>query len=198
MHSSKPKQNLSLHDFLVLVKEIFVRHKKVDRVIGPVLELMDLLLGSEILNSLSDDSKSVEILNDIIVLTKAEVYKTKDVKKLLSAVKVWCCFISYPNQIVQRPSLRYVLTYLVHPYPRVSPNFYLKIPLSYFLKVRRFVAEQLYVALTTSLDQPESMDTVETILLETDWDANTSDLKPVKSQLMSLLNVESSLSTETE
>ncbi|KAH6593687.1 hypothetical protein BASA61_004210 [Batrachochytrium salamandrivorans] len=163
----------SLMEFVLL----FGKFKRDERVSISILEVLDLLLTRGVI--LSSHTRHVVALFDF---TKAEVLKSKNVRKLTVGIKVFAGFAglvdsTVPEVItVQKRSLNQLILYLAHPYP----------------KVRRAVSEALYLVVSTSLQQlvisADSLEMAEDVLLTTDWDsAPLEDLKGLRSQIQTSL-----------
>ncbi|KAJ3341590.1 hypothetical protein HDU93_004492 [Gonapodya sp. JEL0774] len=179
-HPSLSHYPFSLLDFFIAVREIFIRNKGRDRVVVPLFEVMDTILETGVVSSMSD----IRILLDLVELTKAELTKTKDVKKITAGVK-FCAILTdgLSRREVQVSALEGILTHLFHPFPRV----------------RRSTAEQLYVSLTSMEEESDAeqqygeqlmcdgdgevpnstvftdKNGLEELLLESDWDQNITD-----------------------
>ncbi|KND02583.1 uncharacterized protein SPPG_03041 [Spizellomyces punctatus DAOM BR117] len=174
---------MNLGDLFAALLEVFRQYQRRDRVSKPLLDVIDLLFGSGAMARYYN----VQFYQDLYDLVKKEVFKSKDVKKLLSGIKVFCGFLSLGDDGqetisgVRERALNQLLLYLNHPYP----------------KVRRAAAEDLYVAITAVSDtvvendgggdHEVRLEEAEEILLTTDWDAQVSQLKGPKEQLKSLL-----------
>ncbi|KAJ3270859.1 hypothetical protein HK104_004831, partial [Borealophlyctis nickersoniae] len=151
--SSTPESTVlpTLTDFFTTLLDVFSAHLRNDRVTVPLLDVIDLLFGCDAVDRVKDSERGDEVLGRLYELCRAEVERSKDVKKVGCAVKVFCGFASLETQSeIKKKSLRKVVMYLAHPYPRI----------------RRAAAEGLYMVVTTTLDEVEE---VEQLLLETDW-----------------------------
>ncbi|KAH9275275.1 hypothetical protein BASA83_002510 [Batrachochytrium salamandrivorans] len=168
---------LTLDAFLDRFVLLFGKFKRDERVSISILEVLDLLLTRGVI--LSSHTRHVVALFDF---TKAEVLKSKNVRKLTVGIKVFAGFAglvdsTVPEVItVQKRSLNQLILYLAHPYP----------------KVRRAVSEALYLVVSTSLQQlvisADSLEMAEDVLLTTDWDsAPLEDLKGLRSQIQTSL-----------
>ncbi|TPX61395.1 hypothetical protein SpCBS45565_g07278 [Spizellomyces sp. 'palustris'] len=176
--------SMNLGDLFAALLEVFRQYQRHDRVSKPLLDVIDLLFGSGAIARFYN----AQFYQELYDLVKKEVFKSKDVKKLLSGIKVFCGFLSLGGADghetvsgIRERALNQLLMYLNHPYP----------------KVRRAVAEELYVAITAvnntvvenddGGDQGTRLEEAEEILLTTDWDMQVSQLKAPKEQLKSLL-----------
>ncbi|KAJ3091882.1 hypothetical protein HK102_012932 [Quaeritorhiza haematococci] len=151
---------LSLQDFFAALFQVFLLHTRNDRVSIPILEVLDLLSGCGALGKLghasaTPSSASAEksqpdspvwrwdsataFYTELLDLVRKELFKSRDVKKLHSGIKVLCGFVALGPKtcpIFGKPRMKalgYLVAYLVHPYP----------------KVRRGTAEQLHLVLTS-------------------------------------------------
>jgi hypothetical protein len=176
---SLPTKEITVKDFLMAFEQLIALRSKQDRIIVPLLDAFDLLFSSEsfetiIAEAAADDQELAEIFLRLLIALRKEVLKSKDVKKLMAAIKVFCGFFSLPLPNCRERSLSYLLTYLVHPFPRI----------------RRFTAEQLYVSFTVlPEDTFPDMDGIESILLETDWDKPAAEVKLTRDQLFPFFGV---------
>ncbi|KAJ3146591.1 hypothetical protein HDU86_008473 [Geranomyces michiganensis] len=193
---------LTAHAVLTTLCDILAANAHVDRVSVPALETLDLMFGC--------GAAAVRRIRDAALwqrafaLVQAEVYRSRDVKKLLAGAKVFCGFVvglsggescggddggeeedtttnlfdDSAQAAVRRKALAQLVGYLAHPYP----------------KVRRAVAELLYLALTSEEeeenggeDEDTADDTAQNILLATDWDLPAAQLKDTRDRVKTLL-----------
>ncbi|KAJ3162190.1 hypothetical protein HDU88_007113 [Geranomyces variabilis] len=211
-----PPAQLTIHAIVTtLCEHVLATHTRIDRVSIPTLETLDLMFGCGAVRRARDP----QLWARLLALCQAEVYKTRDVKKLLAAAKVFCGFVvglggrdgarageekhgdddddadddddddDRDNEdrgavvAVRRKALAQLVGYLAHPYP----------------KVRRAVAELLYMALTSEEDDDDENDdddgdgvdekeeSAQDILLATDWDLPAAELKATRDRLKALL-----------
>ncbi|KAI8925090.1 armadillo-type protein [Entophlyctis helioformis] len=162
---------LTVSDVLDTVAELFRLYQRDDRVSIPLLELLDLLLSTGVVGPAVTASRHLVAL---FGFAKAEVLKSRHVKKLAVAIKVFTGFAGFVGHHeaagVQRSALKQLVLYLAHPYPTV----------------RRSVSESLYLLLTTALLHldGETSATVEDLLLTTDWDATpVAELKTIRATI---------------
>lgn len=158
----------------VLLK-IFEDHLKVERVTLPLLKFISKLLQSNVLSPLI--SANPIFGSKLINLVKSEVINSSRVEKIVSAVELLCELLQGPMEVV-KASLKRLMVYLCHNFPRV----------------RLVTAQKLYESMITygdeSLDiSPENMEEVMSILSETRWDIEISQLRPLRNRICDLLNV---------
>jgi tubulin-specific chaperone D len=171
-----------LDTFLTLFSSLPADTK--ERVAMPLLEVTDVLIGSGVVGNVVSQKFWTQGISNLFDCVKREVLKSRDVKKLSSAIKVYVHHFCYSMHAyvlrknryigmstlsgescisVKRKALKELVWYLAHPFP----------------KVRQTCSEGLYIALTTSNEVEESqlgtvfsvqnLDHVEELLLTTDW-----------------------------
>jgi hypothetical protein len=79
---------MSLVALVCTLNQIAELYPKEDRVIIPLLEVLDILLGAGILQPLADSTDESEVLMKTTLLVRREVMKCKDIRKVLAAIKV--------------------------------------------------------------------------------------------------------------
>ncbi|ORX85382.1 ARM repeat-containing protein [Anaeromyces robustus] len=196
--SELPKNNMTINDFLDSLLTIFSNYINDDRVTIPLLMVLELLLSSNSFEKLEDQEYFVKIFENI----KRVIFKSKNVKKLVPAIKTICGLLSQNiSEELKHNIMQRLLSYLVHPFPRI----------------RKLTAEQFYLALLNienkkiSLefnendlefndnddddddfefdDEDENIEQVKNVLLQTDWNMSVLQIKPIRNSLYSLLNV---------
>ncbi|EGF81134.1 hypothetical protein BATDEDRAFT_34748 [Batrachochytrium dendrobatidis JAM81] len=168
---------LKLEDVLDAFTDLLKSYQRDDRVSIPILEVLDLLLTSRTLTSVHT-MQVVALYN----LTKSEVFKSKNVRKLTVGIKVFAGFAGLTGDhgidempeiaAVQKKALKQLMLYLAHPYP----------------KVRRAVSEALYLVVSTGLSgigiSDEALEATEDVLLSTDWDIGSpAELKALRAKV---------------
>jgi len=177
---------------------IFSSYINDDRITIPLLMVLDILLSSNSFEKLEDNEYFVKIFENI----KRVIFKSKNIKKLVPAIKTFCGILSQNiSEDLKHNIMQRLLSYLVHPFPRI----------------RKLTAEQFYLALLnienkkTSLEfneedlefndgdeedddfefgeEDESSEQAKNILLQTDWNLGLTEIKPIRNSLYSLLNV---------
>ncbi|KAI8838863.1 tubulin folding cofactor D C terminal-domain-containing protein [Chytriomyces cf. hyalinus JEL632] len=173
--------NPSLKQFVVAFMALFARPAHVkDRISVSLIEVTDVLIGCGAISKIV--GHAMEDASLLFGCVKKEVFKSRDVKKLLAAIKVFIGLATLPGAgalEVRRKALAQLVVYLTHTYPRV----------------RRASSEGLYIALTTAsggeMDEYEdSMEAIEDILLSTDWDQSVASLKDLRVQMAGYLRVQ--------
>jgi len=168
LKASDPPQ---VQAFFATLLEVFKDNATNDRVTVPVLNAVDLLFCNGVLDPLiADSDTAAELLN----LTRAELRKSANVKKIRAGVDVVCTMVLGPPEVRQK-ALASLMVYLCHKYPRV----------------RRFTAEALYVALVMvedTMDRP-TVEAVQSILQETLWDDNVATARVQRNKICDLLGV---------
>ena len=140
-------EQLSLEDMARNLLKIFTNYEKQDRVILPLLDVLGLLYESGTLGRIEKDAMYVpkeimwpicEIImipffftnfdfayqyfshNNILICVKKECFKSKNIRKLLSATKVYSGMTSLQGSQVKIKALQQMLSYLLHAFPRVT------------------------------------------------------------------------------
>ncbi|KAG0166735.1 hypothetical protein DFQ28_006283 [Apophysomyces sp. BC1034] len=160
-----------LQEICQTLLEMFVKYEKQDRVTMPLLDVVGLLYDSDILSALPNDS----VHSRVFTYTRKETFKCKNVKKLLSGIKVYIGLMSLSQSQVKTKAFQQMLSYLVHAYPRV----------------RTEVADQLYTYISLLDEEDATEDTMEAeeILTGTDWTGPVDEIKVAREKLYALLNV---------
>ncbi|CAI2185042.1 19151_t:CDS:2, partial [Funneliformis geosporum] len=179
---SSSESKVSLTEFAKSLLDIAQHFQKHDRIIIPLLEVVDLLFEAGTLQKINNEKEFLELFECV----KKEVTKCKDIRKLTACMKVFCGMSSLSGT-VRNKALYHLLNLLVHPFP----------------KIRRSTADQLYLTLSGSVEEEteESLE-IEEILTNTDWNESVSKLKEIRNRLYPLLDIKppvlkSSLSTTT-
>ncbi|KAI9247117.1 armadillo-type protein [Helicostylum pulchrum] len=106
----------SLQDIFSTLLDIFTKYEKEDRVSIPLLDVFGLLYESGTLPKITNHAMHLKLFT----LLKKETFKCRNVRKLLSAIKVFIGFMSIQDSQVKTKSIQQMLSYLVHAFPRVS------------------------------------------------------------------------------
>ncbi|KAJ3308791.1 hypothetical protein HDU76_003808 [Blyttiomyces sp. JEL0837] len=166
--------NAFLDSFLLLYQLPSTETK--ERIMAPLIEVTDVLIGGGIVTKACTEC-GWQGLDGLFDAVKKAVFKSKDVKKLTAAIKVFSGIGTIPGdsaKAARRRAVSQLVLYLVHPFPRV----------------RKFSSEELYISLTSTSDDGdgiEGQDEVEEILLTTDWDKPAATLKPLRERIGELL-----------
>lgn len=87
--TSTPTSPITLSEFFTTLLNIFAAYKKQDRVTIPTLEVLNLLFESGAVERLiTECDEGVGVVERMFELTKAEVSKSKDVRKVGVGIKV--------------------------------------------------------------------------------------------------------------
>ncbi|KAI8577490.1 hypothetical protein K450DRAFT_212781 [Umbelopsis ramanniana AG] len=105
-----------LQDFVREFNSILEAHRNDDRVSIALLEVVGSLFESGTLLHLNDD----QIYNRLLFLTRKEAYKSRDVRKLVAVIRVLVGYAGLPPCKARTTAVQQLLTYLVHPFPKVS------------------------------------------------------------------------------
>lgn len=184
---------LSLDGFFYSLFALFQTSASEERLVVPILSTYQLLLQAGLLAKLSTDRH--EHFKSVLHLAVREVRRSKDPKKIMAGVNVIVGFLNlsdfqgtgtHPDNGRQpewkQMAIANSLSFLLHAFPRI----------------RKHAAEQLYLALSAkdmelqlrmddgAAGEAETADattlfaeTIEPLLLETDWDLALDQLGPV-------------------
>ena len=154
--------------------EIMRNYQKTDRVIIPMLKLLDMLLSAGSLELYNNIEKSSTFPLNAFLLIKGIIQKCGDVKKLLASINVFCGLVPFQGDI-RKKALLQLMIFLCHKYPRI----------------RKVTAEQLYTTLVTYDDiiAEEFVDDVTTNLVEAPWDDTVENIRPIRNQICNWLGI---------
>ncbi|KAF9096373.1 hypothetical protein BGX29_008588 [Mortierella sp. GBA35] len=163
---------LTLVEFAQEIMKIIDRYEGQDRVIVPLLEVLDLLFESGIL--LMIDHPSDFDFAPMVRFVRRQTVKCKDTRKLSASIRTFCGLCGLGGKI-KNAILLELLRLLVHPFP----------------KIRRTTADSMYLMLSGSVEEPtkESQE-VGQILVDTDWNLAVTAVTPVRDRLYPLLGLE--------
>jgi len=177
------------------------REKKNERIVVPVLRTIHLLYRNDAVGGGEENAgewkegeeKSDQMINDfdsrLLKLVLAESHGSKSFKKLTAIVDVLIDFLGHGMRVEGREmagtpgmSLKFLMILLAHPFP----------------KIRKFVAEQLYVVVLENEEvvaEDGRVDEVGELLLETAWDGELEEdvgkgVREVRNDLCALLGVQ--------
>ncbi|CAO3582388.1 unnamed protein product [Absidia cylindrospora] len=169
--TTDPNGGCSREDIVRTMFDIFARYEKQDRVIIPLMDVMGLLYETGTLCQVTNEKLHLKLM----VLVKKEAFKSKNMKKLLSTIKVYVGLISLKGTQVKTKSLQQMLSYLVHGYPRI----------------RMEAADQLFTFLSVLDEDEVNEETMEAeeLITGTDWSQVIEKVKPLRDQLYGLLNI---------
>lgn len=172
----------SLHNNMELLKaicdtiiKVFADNINVKRIAGPVFNFLDRLLSSGSISPVLEDPESTFAM-DVLKYLKLELKAGKNIYKLLDSMNVLCQLIQVGGEVCEKALGQLVL--------------YLCYSDCYF---RRTTAARLYEALTlygdVSTIPEDNLDSVMTILAETDWDREVTALRPIRNDVCDLMNI---------
>ncbi|KAF9579800.1 hypothetical protein BGW38_003795 [Lunasporangiospora selenospora] len=163
---------ITLVDFGNEIMKVIARYEGQDRVIVPLLEVMDMLLESGTLLLLEDKFD----FPPMVRFVQRQTIRCKDARKLSACVRVFCGLCGLGGKI-KKAILLELLRLLLHSYP----------------KIRRATADSMYMMLSSSADVDESSlesQQVDEILTSTDWNLPVAKLTPIRDQLYPLLKLQ--------
>jgi hypothetical protein len=140
---------LTLVEFGDELMKIVDEYEGQDRVIVPLLEVLDLLLESGCLLMMEGQYDFAPMVKFV----RRQTLKCKDTRKLAACIRNYCGLCPLGGKI-KIAILQELLRLLIHPFP----------------KIRRATADAMYLMLSTSADDP-TPDTEKAgeILTDTDW-----------------------------
>ncbi|KAF9924456.1 hypothetical protein FBU30_005578 [Linnemannia zychae] len=163
---------LTLVEFAHEIMKIIEQYEGQDRVVIPLLEVLDLFFESGILLILShpDDFDFAPMVRFV----RRQTIKTKDVRKLSASIRTFCGLCGLGGKVKNAIMIE-LLRLLLHPFP----------------KIRRTTADSMYLMLSGSVDEPtEETLEVGRILTDTDWNMTVSALTPIRDRMYPLLGLE--------
>ena len=189
-HKTDLNEQITRVTVLESLLDVFEAYKEDDRVVVPVLDVYDLVISLDVIEWKQIDGKHLDTakyVSSVYKLLKGTIHKTKNVKKLSSALKVMSAVVGVSSmdyegfESVYRESLYDLVGYLGHAYPRV----------------RHMASEILYVLVSTTLNalagsqhvkySIDDLGQVEQVLVCTDWDLKGSHIKQGKQEIESIL-----------
>ncbi|KAI9324905.1 armadillo-type protein [Zopfochytrium polystomum] len=172
-----------LDGFVDLLSSLGAQRETKERVLTAAVEVCDVLIGSGAVTKAVDEDGWGDGARRLFETVKKEVGRSKDVKKVLAAVKVYGGLSTLESNgsaaaALKTAATQELVTYLAHPYPLV----------------RRSVSELLYLTVTASSAGADDdgggggADEVEEVLLTTEWDtAPIAELKRLRARVAELL-----------
>lgn len=168
--SSTP--TLTLVEFANEIQKIIDRYEGQDRLVIPLLEVLDLLFESGILLLLTHPTDFD--FAPMVKFVRRQTIKCKDTRKLCAAIRTFCGLCGLGGKI-RSAILLELLRLLVHPFP----------------KIRRTTADSMYLMLSGSVEEPtKESEEVGKVLVDTDWNMAVTTLAPVRDRLYPLLGLE--------
>ncbi|CAH3037220.1 unnamed protein product [Porites lobata] len=153
--------------------KMYRNNQKNDRIIVPLFKMLDMLLSNGCFDMFAKE-ESHPFPQALCDLTKKEIFKLGDAKKLITSITVFCGLLQFPG-VTRTKSFQQLTIFLCHKYPQV----------------RKTTADQLYSAALTFDDiiPVERLDDVLAILSETSWDAKIEDLRVTRNNLCDILGI---------
>ncbi|PHZ15957.1 ARM repeat-containing protein [Rhizopus microsporus ATCC 52813] len=156
----------SLTSLFETLVDIFIKYLRQERVTLPLLDVLGLLYESGTLLNVADEKLHLKLF----LQTKKETFKSKNIRKILSSIKVYTGLASLDIVGIRVKALQQLLAYLVHSFPRV----------------RIEASDQLYTLLSVAEeDYTEAMD----IITGTDWAQPLDIIKTERDKLYTLLDI---------
>ncbi|KAF8938927.1 tubulin folding cofactor D C terminal-domain-containing protein [Dissophora ornata] len=161
---------LTLVEFGNELMSIATRYNGQDRVIIPLLEVLDMLFESGCMLLMEDEYDFAPMVRFV----RSQTFKCKDTRKLAACIRTYCGLCALGGKI-KNAILLELLRLLVHPFP----------------KIRRTTADSMYMMLNGSVDEPTpESEKVGEILMNSDWNKPMAQLTPLRDELYPLLNLE--------
>ncbi|KAG6450915.1 hypothetical protein O3G_MSEX006842 [Manduca sexta] len=155
--------------------QVFADNLHVKRITGPMFNFLDRLLSSGSISPILEDPNSTFAM-DVLKYLQLELRGSKNIYKLLDSINVLCQLIQVGGVVCSK-SLGQLVIYLCY-----ADRY-----------VRRCAAARLYEALTLYGDvcsvPQDNIDQVMTILAETDWERDVSELRPIRNELCDLMGI---------
>ncbi|KAF9354091.1 hypothetical protein BGX26_008096 [Mortierella sp. AD094] len=166
--SSPP--TLTLVEFGNEIMNIVEKYEGQDRVIVPLLEVLDMLFESGSMLMMEGEYDFAPMVRFV----RRQTVKCKDTRKLSACIRTYCGLCALGGKI-KNAILLELLRMLVHPFP----------------KIRRTTADSMYLMLNGSVEEPTpESEKVGEILVNSDWNQSVAQLKPLRDQLYPLLGLE--------
>ncbi|GAB1602849.1 tubulin-specific chaperone D-like [Argonauta hians] len=154
--------------------KIFENHKMLYRVMLPLLNFLGQLLDRQVFSNYCQQPENEEFVKQLVKLTKEAIYKSTQINKILSSIKVFCGVMPCCESM-HKVCLKQLGIFLCHRYP----------------KVRLSTASELYdtLLLYDSILPEEHADECMRLIGETKWDQTAKIIRPVRDQLWELMGV---------
>jgi hypothetical protein len=149
MDEGNNNATLTMVEFGDEIMRIVEKYEGQDRVIVPLLEVLDMLVESGALLMMEDEYDFAPMVRFV----RRQTFKCKDTRKLSACVRLFCGLCGLGGKI-KNAILLELLRLLVHPFP----------------KVRRTTADSMYLMLSGSVEEPTpESEEVGRILVNSDW-----------------------------
>jgi hypothetical protein len=160
-----------LDDVLESIHSIFIEYQGVERVSIPVVDCLDLYISSGFLTA----ETNVVHVKGVFNLLKREIFKSKNTKKIVSAIKVLAGFACVDEIVenIYRLAVEKLCLYLAHPFP----------------VVRTSASEALYMVISSGVVtlELEKMEIVEDLVLNKKWDVDLGECKSNRARIQAFL-----------
>lgn len=170
------ENEMILDNVLESIHSVFIEYQGVERVSVPIIDCLDLYISSGFLTI----ETNVVLVKGVFNLLKREIFKSKNTKKIVAAIKVLAGFACLDDidgieifENIHRLAVEKLCLYLAHPFPIV----------------RTSASEALYMVITSGLiilDQ-EKLEVVEDLVLNKKWDVDLGECKLNRARIQSLL-----------
>lgn len=160
-------------EFAGILLKICSDHVKVDRVIIPMMKMLDQLLSNGSFTPLAEN-EDPDFATETLAMCKREIARSGDPQKLLACIDVCCGLLQFSGN-VRNKTISQLLIFLCHRYPIVRKN----------------AANTFYetVILYDGVIPDDKIDDVMNILSETLWDEPVEQIRPVRNQLCDIFGV---------
>ncbi|GJJ74654.1 tubulin-specific chaperone D [Entomortierella parvispora] len=170
MDGNQSNSTLTMVEFGNEIMTIVEKYEGQDRVIVPLLEVLDMLVESGALLMMEGEYDFAPMVRFV----RRQTLKCKDTRKLSACVRLFCGLCGLGGKI-KNAILIELLRLLVHPFP----------------KVRRTTADSMYLMLTGSIEDPTpESEQVGQILVNSDWNFPVAQLTPLRDQIYPLLGLQ--------
>ncbi|KAI7830495.1 tubulin folding cofactor D C terminal-domain-containing protein [Gamsiella multidivaricata] len=159
---------LTLVEFGNEIMKVVERYEGQDRVIVPLLEVLDMLFESGCMLMMEGEYDFAPMVRFV----RRQTIKCKDTRKLSASIRTFCGLCALGGKI-KNAILLELLRLLVHPFP----------------KIRRTTADSMYLMLNVDEPTPET-EKVGEILVNSDWNQSVAMLTPLRDQIYPLLHLE--------
>lgn len=167
------KDHGALRPIVSTLVSIIGDYRKVDRITLPVMKMIDQIFTSNYLDDFLQTEEDGTMLEKLLDLCVAETRLSRNSHKVLNGLAVCHCFLRYEGSVVAMKALKHAIATLTHTYPGV----------------RREAANRLYESVLSCFSLDNHSEQALTVLSETDWGADPTNLKECQKELELLLKV---------
>ncbi|KAF8583340.1 ARM repeat-containing protein [Ramaria rubella] len=147
---SKPASGLDLVTITNDVLDLARKNLTSNQLVIPVLQTLDVLLDTGVLEKLSNDAAGIRVLQAVLDISTRNVTHFKNIQRIVASMKIVHGMLTIP--FMRTRAAPFIPQFLLHGFP----------------KVRTETAEHLYLVIQAK-DLGVETDEAEDILLETDW-----------------------------